>query len=231
MAGSRQTGACAAGVVAALAMLPAAPALAAKLRIGGAGSIPRAALAIAPAPPRTRLHVTFTLAPRDPRALAAFARAVSTPGSALYRRFLTPAQFGRRFGATAGEIGLVAHWLRARGLTPGPVSAGRLSIRVSASVGTIEHGLRIGLRRLLLTHGRRALVASAAGSIPAPVARAVESVVGLDTMSARRPLLARPQPSAGQVRAAARNSPRGDRRTATVCGRSFDGHRARRLHS
>ncbi|MGH2868951.1 MAG: protease pro-enzyme activation domain-containing protein [Solirubrobacteraceae bacterium] len=191
MAGPRQRVVRAAGALAVLALVPASAATAATLRIGGAASVPRTALAVGRPPPRTRLHVTFTLAPRDPRALAAYARAVSTPGTSLYRHFLTPAQFARRFGAASGQIALVRSWLRARGLTPGPVSAGALSIPVWASAGALEHGLRIPLHRLSLSRGRTALVTGAARAVPARIAAVVQSVIGLNTVSRRRPLLAR----------------------------------------
>jgi hypothetical protein len=207
MAGSRQRLVRAAGVLAALALVPASAATAATLRIGGAVSIPRNAVAIGRPPPRTRLHVTFTLAPRDPQALAAYAGAVSTPGASLYRHFLTPAQFARRFGAAPRQIAVVRSWLRARGLTPGPVSAGALSIPVWASAGALEHGLRVPLQRLSLPHGRTALVAGAARAVPSRVAAIVQSVVGLDTVSGRRPLLARPPRRLGGQGSAAAVTP------------------------
>lgn len=207
MAASKRTLVRAAGTLAAIALMPGAPALAATLRIGGAAAIPRSALAIGRPAPRAHLHVTFTLATRDPRALSAYARAVSTPGSSLYRHFLTPAQFGSRFGAPAAQITRVRGWLRDRGLRPGPVSDGGLSIPVSATVGALERGLRIPLRRLRLAHGRTALAAGAAPTVPAGVASAVQSVIGLDTVAGRRPLLARApgalSPAGPPVRAAA----------------------------
>jgi subtilase family serine protease len=181
----------AAGALAALALVLASAATAATLRSGSAASIPRNAVVIGRPPPRMRLHVTFTLAPRDPQALAAYARAVATPGASLYRHFLTPAQFARRFGAAPRKIALVRNWLRARGLTPGPVSSGALSIPVWASAGALEHGLRIPLHRLSLPRGRTAVMAGAARAVPARVASIVQSVVGLDTVTGRRPLLAR----------------------------------------
>src|SRR5215831_16836692 len=46
----------------------------------------------------SRVNVRVYLAPRGGRAaLAKFAMAVSTPGNALYRHFLTPAQYRARF--------------------------------------------------------------------------------------------------------------------------------------
>jgi hypothetical protein len=118
------------------------------------------------------LHVTVTLEPRDPSALAAYARGVATPGSPVYRRYLTPAQFAARFGASPTEIRAVRRSLSARGLSPGPTSAGGLSIPVTAAAVRLEHGLRL----------------------PA-TASAVQSIVGLDSGWAPRPLLVRPPQS------------------------------------
>src|ERR1700761_3046318 len=44
-----------------------------------------------------------------------FATAVSTPGSATYRNYLTPDTYANRFGATPREIKTVTSWMRAHG--------------------------------------------------------------------------------------------------------------------
>ncbi len=150
-----------------------------------AGAIVRGAAAATP------LHVTVTLAPRDPAALAAYARAVSTPGSPDYRRYLTPAQFGRRFGATPAEVAAVRASLRTRGVLPGPTSAGALSIPVSGTAAQFERAFVISLRTLLVPGRRSAIVASAAPAFDAGAAGAVQTVLGLDTVSAPHPLLLR----------------------------------------
>ena len=74
------------------------------MRVGHAPATPAGATFVGMVPAAQQLHVTVALRPRDPSALAAYARAVSTPGSADYRRYLTPAQFAQRFGATTAEI-------------------------------------------------------------------------------------------------------------------------------
>jgi len=78
------------------------------------------------------LHATVALAPRDPSALAAYAAAVTTPGSPLYRHYLTVAQFARRFGASPGAIAKVRVSLAGRGVTVGAVTANRLSLEVTS---------------------------------------------------------------------------------------------------
>lgn len=154
------------------------------------------AQAVAPA---AQLHVTVTLAPRDPGALAAYVTAISTPGSPDFRRYLTPAQFRARFGATSTEIGDVREALRARGLAPGPASRGGLSIPVTATATQLEHAFVTSLRRLTFSGRRTAIAATAAPALPASAAGAVQSIVGLDGAPGPAPLLVRP---AGRLRRA-----------------------------
>jgi subtilase family serine protease len=160
-------------------------------QVGTRPSLPRHALIVGRAPAATLLHVTVALKPRDPTALAAYAQAVSNPASGAYQHFLTPAEFAQRFGATSAEVSVVDNALRARGLTPGRLSAGALSIPLRATAAELERGLSVSLLKLALPDRRTALAADAAPSIPAAAAGAVQSVIGLDTAVEPRPLLAR----------------------------------------
>jgi subtilase family serine protease len=175
------------------------------VRVGG---VQHAALARqAPAvSSRLRVRVRVALKPRSAAALAAYAQAVSTPGSADYRHFLTPTQFRRRFGATTARVSRVRASLTARGLHPGPTSAGGLSIPVTATAAQLERAFSLSLRRIV-THGRRAVAATIAPALDARAAGAVQSIVGLDTTTGRQPELARPArngtgPAGGAVRRA-----------------------------
>jgi subtilase family serine protease len=139
----------------------------------------------------TRMHVTVTLRPRDPRALAAYARAVSTPGSAEYRQYLTPEQFATRFGATPSQVSAVRDALRARGLHPGPASRGRLSISLTATARQLDRAFRVSLQKLALPGRRTAIAASARPSVDARAAATIQSIEGLNTTSSPQPLLVR----------------------------------------
>ncbi len=137
------------------------------------------------------VHATVALAPRDPAALAAYARAVSTPGSPLYGHYLTPRGFARRFGAPAARIRAVTASLRARGLHPGAPSAGGLSIPLTVSAARLRRGLATGASARP-AGGPAALAATAARSLGA----GVQSVVGLDPSPRVRPLAVRASPLA-----------------------------------
>src|ERR1700744_3143471 len=195
-------------VLAAAALLTATAnaARAATVRVGRAAAVPTGATFTGMVPAATRLHVTIALRPRDGSALAAYARAVSTPGSADYRRYLTPTQFARRFGASAAEIGTVRRSLRARGLEPGAVSRGSLSISVLADAAQLERAFSVSLTRMALRGGGTAILASSAPAVAASLSGAVQSVVGLNTTAAPRPLLVRARPGSAPARAAGRTS-------------------------
>jgi hypothetical protein len=129
-----------------------------------------------------RIHLTITLRPRDPVALARAARAVSTPGTPAYRRYLSPRAFGARYGAEAATITTVTRALQARGLDPGRPSAGGLSIplTVPASALPAAGTDAAGAARSLVT---RAVPRSARGS--------VQTVIAFGRSSAARPLALR----------------------------------------
>ncbi|MGH2885750.1 MAG: protease pro-enzyme activation domain-containing protein, partial [Solirubrobacteraceae bacterium] len=80
----------------------------------------------------------MALAPRNASALAAYAAAVTSPGSPLYRHYLTVGQFARRFGASTTAIAKVRAALAARGVTVGAVTANRLAIDVTVPAGTLK---------------------------------------------------------------------------------------------
>ena len=69
----------------------ASPSAAATIRFGSAPAVPPSAHIAGALPDTTTVHVTVTLQSQDPAGLAAFADAVSTPGSPEYRDYITPA--------------------------------------------------------------------------------------------------------------------------------------------
>jgi len=91
--------------------------------LGAAPALPQGARSTGALAADTPMHVTVTLQPRDPVALQNYATEVSTPGSPVFRDYVTPAQFAQRFGAAPDAVRAVSASLRAHGLTPGPPSA------------------------------------------------------------------------------------------------------------
>ncbi len=134
------------------------------------------------------LKLTIALRPRSAGALQSFATAVSTPGSAAYRDYLSVAQFAQRFGAPAAQIcrGSVDS-SRAQGLTVGAPSANHLTLPVSGSVARVQSAFATKLSRVKLATGESTYLNSAAVALPASIAGAVQGVVGLDGAAIPRP--------------------------------------------
>ena len=182
---------------------------AATTRIGRLPSDLASAAVIGRLPAGKLVHVSVALKPRNAAALGAYAQAVSNPSSIDYREYLRPAQFARRFGASQAEVRAVRRGLEARGLEPGPVSAGGLSMSVTATAAQLDRGFSLSLRRVALRDGRTAVAASAAPALGAEAAAGVQAVVGLNSLSSPQPLLVRPRLDSG------RRAPLAERHVAT----------------
>jgi subtilase family serine protease len=182
-------------VPAALPASAAAPAASAATvrahRIGAAPALPAGARTLGALKSEAKLHVTIALQPRDPATLAAYAQAVSMPGSSEHGQYLTSRQFADRFGATPAAIAAVRDALIAHGLAPGHASPNGLSIPVTATAGALDRALSVQLERIALRGSRRAVAATAAPALDSTIAPLVQAVVGLNTIAAPRPLIQR----------------------------------------
>lgn len=144
------------------------------------------------------------LAGRNPAALAGYATAVSTPGNALYRHFLTPAQLQARFGTTQAQLSAVEAWLRSSGLsvtsTYNHVAGGYVAVRGSAAAASKAFAVTFGAYR---KEGTVVRAPAQAATAPGNVAASVLTVSGLSTAKqVMRPSVATAGTSAGSGTAA-----------------------------
>ena len=98
--------------------------------------------AIGAAPAATKLTLQFWLAQRS-GAAARYAAAVSTPGSRLFRHFLSPAGYVAQFGATPADAAAIESWLKSTGFTGIGTDLGRDYVQATAPVATIEAALKV----------------------------------------------------------------------------------------
>lgn len=149
--------------------------------VGVAPIVPIGAHATGAAPANERVGFDVVLRPRNQGALDAFVASVSTPGSADYHQFLTPAEFASQFGPTASTMAAVSATLQALGLTVGTPTGSVLP--VSGSVSTVGGAFKTSFRRYQLASGRVARANVAAPQLPNSVVNAVQGVVGLDDLA------------------------------------------------
>lgn len=113
----------------------------------------------------------------DAEGLAAYAKAVSDPSSALYRKYLTAKQTQARFGATKAQVTMVTSWLASSGLKV--TGTTRHYLTVTGDVADTEKAFGTQLHDF--TKGGEVYHApSTAVSVPAALGSAVLAVTGLD---------------------------------------------------
>ena len=101
------------------------------------------------------------------------------PASPNYHRWLSPAQFGDRFGVSRDDLARLRQWLQSEGLRVHDAAQGGLWITFSGTALQVNRAFRTELRRY--RSGVQSHFANATGlSIPAAMEPVVESVAGLD---------------------------------------------------
>jgi subtilase family serine protease len=71
-------------------------------------------------------------------AVAAKVQALSTPGSASFRKFLTPAQFRLAYSPSQRSVAAVESWVRGEGLSVKAVASSRLYVEVTGTMAQAE---------------------------------------------------------------------------------------------
>jgi subtilase family serine protease len=130
----------AAGGLAAASPRPAETPLA-----GSAAPFASPARATGDVPGSTRLTVQLWLKP-DLAAAQRFATAVSTPGTSLFRHYLSPDAYTARFAPSPAQAGQVEAWLRGQGFSGVAADSGRNYVRATAPVTTINAAFRIRMQ-------------------------------------------------------------------------------------
>ena len=113
-------------------------------------------------------------------ALAAFAKSVSTPGSANFHKFLSTRQYYARFGTTNSTVSKVESYLTSAGLRVTGVEAHNRYISITGSVTAANRAFGTSIQRY--SHdGQNVQAPSSDLRVPTAIAGAVTSVAGLDT--------------------------------------------------
>jgi subtilase family serine protease len=135
------------------------------------------------------VHARIYLTPRNGMAaLARRAIAISTPGTAQFGHFLTPAQYYAQFAPTAATVSAVDDWVSASGMRVQRVAPHNDYVAVAGTVAEAERTFSTKLERYR-ADGVTSRAPVTAASVPADLAPAVLTVIGLDT----RPVTAQPQ--------------------------------------
>ena len=108
------------------------------------------------------------------------------PASANYHNWLTPEEYGERFGLSAGDIGTLTSWLQSQGFAVEQGARARNWIAFSGSAGQIAAAFHTEIHRYEVD-GETHFANASAPSIPAAFAGVVGELRGLDDFRPKPP--------------------------------------------
>jgi kumamolisin len=169
------------------ALFASLPAQAAATDIFETIAAPRG-VTVTPLEASATMHVILTLPLRDEVGARSFAALVSNPKSALYGHYITPAQFGERFGADKAAYESLRTWAASQGLTVGERTQSRTTIPLAGTAGQFAaiFGTQFG-KFSTKEHGA-GYVTLVPPRLPAALAGKVDGVVGLSSAASFAPL-------------------------------------------
>ena len=138
-----------------------------------------------PLPASTPLTLTLRLGLADQQRadLKQLLAAQVNPASLEYRHWLTPAQFGARFGASDDQLSALTAWLAIQGIEVTSVSSSRQRVVVRASASAAQTAFHVALRRYRVGPVEY-FADSTAASLRLITGLTIESIAGLDDLPA-----------------------------------------------
>ncbi|HTC36376.1 MAG TPA: protease pro-enzyme activation domain-containing protein [Bryobacteraceae bacterium] len=126
-------------------------------------------------------YITVTLAPSASQQadLEKFLTEQQTPGAPNYHHWLTPEEFGQRFGASDADIGKISQWLEQQGLHVVSVARGRSWIAASGTAAQVETAFQTEIHSYLVD-GETHYANATEPSVPAAFGSVVKSIRGLN---------------------------------------------------
>ncbi len=136
--------------------------------------------AVADELPLSRLLLNLARPADREKYLQQFLHDVHTTGSSVYRQWVTPEEFGIRFGADDEDTQLVSGWLESHGLSVARVSKSKSMIEFSGTAGQIREALHTEIHQYSV-QGKTFYANASEISVPAAVASRIRGFAPLNS--------------------------------------------------
>ncbi len=136
--------------------------------------------------PMERMLLVLRRSAEQETALDDFLQRQLEPSSPDYHRWLTPEEFGRRFGPAESDIRSVTEWLASHGFRDFHTASGRMAIEFSGTAGNVLSAFRTPIHKYSV-RGRQYWANSGDQQIPAALAPVVVGVSTLHNFPLRDP--------------------------------------------
>jgi len=147
-------------------------------------------------PARSGFHLDMYLqlkrSPEQDLAAAQFVESLTDKASPNFHKWITAAEYGRRFGAAPDDIATVSGWLRSHGFTVNRVPANNMVIDFSGNAGQVRDALHTEIHDLEVA-GKRYFANMTDPQIPAALLPAVTGVVSLNNFMPHKMLVPKAQ--------------------------------------
>jgi subtilase family serine protease len=130
------------------------------------------------------LDIVFTKTPEQERALQQLLAAQQDRKSPQYHKWLTPTQYGRRFGVSDATLAAVTNWLKSNGFSVGQLPAGRGHLPFVGSKAQVEDALHTRIHLFALA-GSQHYANVSAPLLPASLTTVVSAIRGLNDFHPR----------------------------------------------
>jgi subtilase family serine protease len=131
---------------------------------------------------RQQIAVKVYLANQHADELSAAVQSISTPGSAQYGKYLTPAQYRAKYSPSTATVASVQKFLTDSGLTVSAVAGNRSYVSAKGSVAQVQKAFGTSLKTYKLD-GQTVRAAATAPTIPAALQGKVIALSGLASVS------------------------------------------------
>ncbi|HEX6881209.1 MAG TPA: protease pro-enzyme activation domain-containing protein, partial [Terriglobales bacterium] len=130
------------------------------------------------ATPLSQMALVFRRSDAQQNALDLLLDQQQDPASLNYHKWLTPEQFGQRFGLSAADLSKITNWLQARGFRDIQVARGLDYVTFDGTAGQVESAFRTQINRYVLD-GKSHYANATEPSIPAAFASVVAGIRSL----------------------------------------------------
>jgi hypothetical protein len=128
----------------------------------------------------SRLILVLARSTEQEAGLQTYLESVQDANSPNYQRFLSPEEFGGRFGVGDADLQSIQGWLAGHGFTVNKVSKGRMAIEFSGTVGQVEEAFHTSIHSYLV-NGQQHWANAADPQIPSALAPVVAGVASLNS--------------------------------------------------
>ncbi len=140
-----------------------------------------------------RVTLVFKMSAAQQADLDALLASQQDRGSPDYQRWLTPEQYGSRFGLGQGDLNKVRGWLESEGLQVDSIPASQNAIVARGSAQQVAAALHTEIHRYVID-GKAQFANSSGPSVPAALADVVSGIRGLHNFALKPRLVRRISP-------------------------------------